>query len=134
MRHEEHVREEIEMPTYSKEELNDFGTFLDQFRTKKEVVDKKTKEKMTIDPIDMNEAMTSFGAMKKKENHGVITYEVILQVSERDGYGRIKRYERPTQYELFWHKYDAWSHRQYAVQMQNEEYEKMAGETITEPV
>ena len=132
--YEERVHEEIEMPTYTQEDLDDFGKFLAQFRTQKEVVDKKTKQKMTINPINMNEAMVSFGAMKKRDHLGIPCYEIIFKVTETDGYGHIKRYERPTQFELFEHKYDAWSRRNYAVQKQEEEYEKMAGETITEPI
>ena len=42
---------------------------------------------------------------------------------ERSG-GR--SYERPTKMELFEHKYEAWSRRQYAQEKQTEHYEDLA--------
>ena len=55
MKHEETVREEIEMPTYTSAELDELGEWLDQFRRNTE-----------NHSIDIQEAMVGFGAMSKK--------------------------------------------------------------------
>jgi hypothetical protein len=124
---EEKVRVEIEMPTYTSAELDEFGIWLDQFRNAKTVIDKK-EVSHDINPIDMQEAAVSFGAMSKKMHkiHGkdVPIYSVILKIEgSRDGG---KHYEHPTQYDFFNHKYDAWERRKFAISKQLEGYDEMA--------
>ena len=117
MKHEEKVREEIEMPTYTSAELDEFGKWLDQFR-------RDTENRS----IDMQEAMVGFGAMSKKmqkiHDREVPAYSVIIKMQGNREGG--KSYERPTKMELFEHKYEAWSRRQYAGQAQMEHYEDLA--------
>lgn len=114
MRQQEHVRTEIEMPTYTNEELSRFDVFLNKFR-------RDTPHKS----IDMMEAATAFGAMHKRLNKGVYVYEIMMNVVP-DSYGGIQSYEQPTRYALFNHKFNAWSKWKYAEQMKLEGYDEMA--------
>ncbi len=129
MKKQEKVHVEIEMPTYTGAELDEFSKWLDQFRNAKTVVDKKGVSH-NINPIDMQEAMVTFGALKKKDHLGIPTYSIILKVTETDGYGHVRGYERPTMMDLFWHKYEAWARRNYAVRMEAEAYQKIAEESF----
>lgn len=103
-------RRKEEMPEYSKQELEKFGEFLEGFKEEKEVTVRIPKKgivnemlaalaeefslakKEKIHPINMQEAMVAFGAMVKRGG----TYAVLVSDA------------RPTKYELFWDKYEAW--------------------------
>jgi hypothetical protein len=94
------MKEAINYPKYTPQDMKEFDTFLDKYRRDIVLRDR------IIRPIDMDEARVGFGAMARRMHLGVPTYAVVMEVMEHGEKGT--RYKKPDKYDLFSHKYKAW--------------------------
>ena len=140
--------QEVVFPKFTPQQISEFGMFLDKFRetrlvpalektsyTSEELVEMLLNEIVnpgfeTIRTININEAAVEFGALSKKIYNGKPCYSILLAPLQTDDNGYIKRYERPTKYDLFFHKYQLWSdamkRKKYAEGEKMKEYARMA--------
>lgn len=128
------------IPKFTKEQLDDFGVWIEKFREEK-TISEYTKETVdgivmrkkvprVVGIINIQEAMVTFGAMKKRMHIHKPVYEIVLKAVDFDQYGNPKAYETPSMYERFMDKYEQWqrfkSNTEYGDMKRMEAYQDLA--------
>lgn len=85
-------------PILTDQSIQDFGVWLKKFEIEK-LIKVPAPDKIRV--IDIQAALEAFGAVSK-------TGAIIVNVTQTNDWGGIESYERPTKWDLFYQKYDAY--------------------------
>lgn len=108
------------LPILTAQAITDFGKWLEGFYVERQVT-LPFPEKIRV--LDIPAALFAYGATSK-------TGAVIVNPTQLDSYGGMESYERPTKWDHFYHRYDAWiktqSRTEYAEKKTLEALDKVA--------